>query len=98
MRHLNVYVRLVKSLYERGITKCFHAWATGPLTLLESLADEPDWQVTKSGKSPTFWLSFFLLSSVSVIVSQASMIMAEAITTIQTSGVSLRLAQDVGMV
>ena len=35
-------------------------WATGPLTLLESIAKVPDRQVAKTGKSSIFWLSFFL--------------------------------------
>ena len=54
-------------------------WAAGPLTSLESIAKVPDRQVAKTGKSSTD----FLLSSVSVTVSQASTITAEAIT-IQT--------------
>ena len=33
------------------------SWATGPLTLLESVAKLSDWQVTKMGKSSIFWLS-----------------------------------------
>ena len=44
-------------------------WATGPLTLLESIAKLPDRQVAKTGKSLT---SFF--------VSHASTITVEAIT------------------
>ena len=54
-------------------------WATGPLTSLESIAKVPDQQVTKTGKLSIF-SDFFL----SLSVSQASMIMAEAITMIQT--------------
>ena len=39
-------------------------WATGPLTLLESIAKVPDQQVAKTGKLSIFWLpSFFFLSS-----------------------------------
>ena len=49
--------------------------------MLESIAEVPDRQVAKTGKSSIFRLSFFLLSSVSVTVRQASTITAEAITT-----------------
>ena len=51
-------------------------WATGPLTLLESIAKVPDQQVAKMGKSSIFWLLSFLRHD--------STIMAEAITMIQT--------------
>ena len=51
-------------------------WATGPLTLLESIAKVPDQQVGKTGKSSIFWLSSFLQHD--------SMITAEAIPTVQT--------------
>ena len=54
--------------------------AMGPLNLLENIAEVPDQQVTKTGESSIFCLS----SSVSVTVSQASTIMAEAIATIQS--------------
>ena len=56
-------------------------WSTGPLTLLESIAKVPDHQVAKMGKLCIFDLtsSFFFSFS----VSQASTIMAEAITMIQ---------------
>ena len=56
-------------------------WATGPLTLLESVTKVPDRQVAETGKSSIFWLlSVFLSAS----LSHASMITVEAITTIQT--------------
>ena len=48
--------------------------ALGPLNLLENIAEVPDQQVTKTGESSIFCLS----SSVSVTVSQASTITAEA--------------------
>ena len=53
-------------------------WSTGPLTLLENVAKVPDHQVAKMGKLCIFDLtsSFFF----SISVSQASTIMAEAIT------------------
>ena len=56
-------------------------WATVLLTLLENIAEVPDWWVAKMGKSSIFWLSS---SSSSLTVSQASTIMAEAITMIRT--------------
>ena len=52
-------------------------WATGTLPSLESIAEVPDWQVAKTGKSSIFWLS-------SSFLSHASTITVEAITTIQT--------------
>ena len=56
--------------------------SNGTLNLLESIAEVPDQQVAKTGKSSIFWLSsFFLLS---VTVSHTSTIMTEAITTVQT--------------
>ena len=67
-------------------------WVTGPLTLLESIAEVPARQVAKTIAKPLSLLKranrlssdFFLLSSVRETVSQASTITAEAITTIQT--------------
>ena len=56
-------------------------WAMGPIDVLESIAEVPERQVAKTGKSSIFWFTFFFLSSVSVTISQASTIMAEAITT-----------------
>ena len=50
----------------------------GPLNVLESIAEVPDRQVAKTGKSSIFWLS-----SVRT-VSQASTITAEAIAKIQS--------------
>ena len=52
----------------------------GPLTSLESIAEVPDLQVTRTGNHPfSDFLSFFL----SLSVSQASTIMVGAIKTIQ---------------
>ena len=50
-------------------------WAAGPLTLLEGIAKVPDRQVTKTGKSSIFLLSFLCHDST---------ITTEAITTIKT--------------
>ena len=52
----------------------------GPLTLLESIAEVPDQQVTKMGKSSIFWLLYFFLLPA---FHQGSTIIVEAIT-IQT--------------
>ena len=54
-----------------GIIEC--------LDVLENIAEVPDWQVAKTGKSSIFGLS----SSVRT-VSQASTITAEALTTMQS--------------
>ena len=43
----NVYVRLVNGLHEPYQALSF-PWATGPLTLLESIAKVPDREVTKT--------------------------------------------------
>ena len=57
--------------------------ATGPLTLLESIAKVPDRQVAKqANRLSSDFLLLLLLSSVTV--RQASTITAEAITTIQS--------------
>ena len=53
-------------------------WATGPLTLLESIAKVPDRQVGQN-RQIVYLLSISLSSS----LSQASTITVEAITTIQ---------------
>ena len=50
-------------------------WATGPLTLLESIAKVPDGQVAKTGKSSTDFIPSF--------VHHDSTITAEAILIIQ---------------
>jgi len=60
-------------------------WATGPLTLLESIAKVPDRQSRQNRQIVyllTFFFFFFFL--LSVTVRQASTITAEAITTIQS--------------
>ena len=54
----------------------------GPLNLLESIAEVTDGKSLKQANCLSS--DFFFLSSVSVTVSQASTIMAEAITMIQT--------------
>ena len=71
----NVCVRLVKGLH--GPYRVL-PWATGLLTSLKSITKVSDRQVTKTDNSFIFWL----LSS-SFVLSQASTIAAEAITTIQ---------------
>ena len=77
----NVDIRLVKGFHEHYQAL---SWAMGPLGVLESITELPDWQVTKTGTLSIFWLLLLLLSSsVSVTVHQASMITAEAITMIQ---------------
>ena len=67
-------VRLVNGLHEP-----YQAlpWATGTLTLLESIAEVPDRQVAKTGRV------VYLLTSSSSILQHDSTITAEAITTIQ---------------
>ena len=81
-RARNVCVRLVNSLYT-SLIRHYRVlpWATGPLTLLESIAKVPDRQVAQTGKSSIFWLSFFILLS---FLHHDSMITAEAIAMIQT--------------
>ena len=54
-------------------------WATGPLISLENIAEVTDWQIPKATKSSTS--DFLLISFLSSFsLSQASAIMAEAIT------------------
>ena len=59
--------------------------AMGPLNLLEIITEVPDLQSLKrANRLSSDFLPFFLLSSVSLNVSQVSTMMAEAITTIQS--------------
>ena len=76
----NVDVRLVKGFHEHYQVL---PRAMGPSNLLENIAELPDRQVTKTGKS----LSSDFLSSVSVTVRQASTI-TEAITTKKSRKIS----------
>ena len=48
---LNVCIRWVKSLRYYQVL----SWATGPLTLLESITEVPGWQVAKTEESSIFW-------------------------------------------
>ena len=75
----NVCIRVVKVLYEWYQSLSI---ASRPLTLLWSNAEVAKWQVAKTGKSSIFWLHSFFLSSFRL--RQASTIVTEAITTIQT--------------
>ena len=59
-------------------------WATGPLTLLESITEVPDWQIVKTSKSSILLTSFFLRHD--------SMITAEAITNTNKQHKSLGIA------
>ena len=67
----NVCVRLVKVLVNKNMTFMSHVmhywvlpWATGLLTLLESVTEAPDRQAAKTGKLLIFWL---LLSSITIL-------------------------------
>ena len=89
MTHLSswtVCIRLAKGLHEPIRHYRVLPWAMRPLTLPECMAKVIDWEVTKTGKSSIF----FLLSSLSVYINQASTIMAKAIRTIRTPQNSIK--------
>ena len=54
MTHSKCCVRLVNGLHEQYQALPSPPWATGPLTLLESIAKVPDRQVAKTGKLSIF--------------------------------------------